>query len=94
MEESLTQLKSDHQTRGSLIIEAMQGVVIALQMMHIELYVYEISPMELVRLHLTWLLMKTQSILEEAHHQNIQPKFYNEKFPTQLYQMKHENSLK
>ena len=86
--------KSDHQTRGSLIIVVMQGVAIAMQMMHIELYVYESSPMELVGVHLTWLLMKTQSILEEAHHQNIQPKFYNGKFPTQLYQMKHENSLK
>ena len=49
---------NDH-TRGSLIIEAMQGVVIAMQRMHIELYVYESSPMELVGVHPTWLLMKT-----------------------------------
>ena len=81
MEESLTQLKSDHQTRGSLIIEAMQGVVIAMQRMHIELYVYESSPMELVGVHPTWLLMKTQSTFEEAHHWNIQPKFYSVNSP-------------
>ena len=30
------------------MIEAMQGVVIAMQRMHIELYVYESSTMELV----------------------------------------------
>ena len=35
MEESLTQLKTDHYTRRSLIIEAMQEVVIAMQWMHI-----------------------------------------------------------
>ena len=81
MEESLTQLKSDHQTRGSLIIEAMQGVVIATQRMHIELYVYENSPMELVGVHPTRLLMKTQSTFEEAHHWNIQPKFYSVNSP-------------
>ena len=81
MEESLTQLKSDHQTRGSLIIEAMQGVMIAMQQMHIELYVYESSPMELVGVHPTWLLMKTQSTFEEAHHWNIQPKFYSVSSP-------------
>ena len=51
--------ESDHSTRGSLIIEAMQGVVIATQRMHIELYVYESSPMELVGVHPTRLLMKT-----------------------------------
>ena len=50
---------SDHYTRGSLIIEAMQGVVIAMQRMHIELYVYESSPMELVGVHPTRLLTKT-----------------------------------
>ena len=50
---------SDHYTRGSLIIESMQGVVIAIQRMHIELYVYESSPMELVGVHPTWLLTKT-----------------------------------
>ena len=41
------------------MIEAMQGVVIAMQRMHIELYVDESSPMELVGVHPTWLLMKT-----------------------------------
>ena len=63
--------KSDHQTRGSLIIEAMQGVVIAMQMMHIELYVYESSLMDLVGVHLTCLLTKTQSIFEEAHQDTL-----------------------
>ena len=41
------------------MIEAMQGVVIAMQQMHKELYVYESSTMELVGVHPTWLLMKT-----------------------------------
>ena len=55
----------------------MQGVVIAMQRMHTELYVYESSQMELVGVHPTWLLMKTESTFEEAHHWNIQPKFYS-----------------
>ena len=75
---------SDHQTTGSLIIKAMQGVVIAMQWMHIALYVYEKSPMELVGVHPTWLLTKTQSTFEEVHHWNIQARFYNVRFPTQL----------
>jgi hypothetical protein len=41
------------------MIEAMQGVVSAMQRMHIELYVHEGSPMELVGVHPTWLLTKT-----------------------------------
>jgi hypothetical protein len=41
------------------MIEAMQGVVIVMQRMHIELYVYESSPMGLVGVHPTWLLTKT-----------------------------------
>jgi hypothetical protein len=63
------------------MIEAMQGVVIAMQRMHIELYVYESSPMELVGVHPTWLLTKTKSTFEETHHWNIQPKFYSVNSP-------------
>ena len=81
MEESLTQLKNDHQTRASSIIEAMQGVVIATQWMHMELYVNGSSPMELVGVHPTRLLMKTKSNFEKAHHWNIQSKFYSVNSP-------------
>ena len=41
--------------------------------------------MELVGVHPTCLLKKTQSSFEEAHHWNIQAKFYSVKVPTQLY---------
>ena len=37
--------------------------------------------MELVGVHLTCLLKKTQSSFEEAHHWNIQAKFYSIKVP-------------
>ena len=40
--------------------------------------------MELVGVQPTCLLTKTQSSFEEAHHWNIQAKFYSVKVPTQL----------
>ena len=55
-----------------------------MQRMHIEVCVYESSLMELVGVHPTCLLMKTQSSFEEAHHWNIQAKFYSVRIPTQL----------
>ena len=51
--------EGNHKTRGSLVIDTVRGVVIDMQRMHIELYVYESSPMELVRVHPTCLLMNT-----------------------------------
>src|ERR1041384_3168625 len=41
----------------------------------------ESSPMELVGVHPTCLLKKTLSSFEEAHHWNIQAKFYSVKDP-------------
>src|ERR1044072_6546081 len=41
----------------------------------------ESSPRELVGVHLTCLLKKTYSSFEEAHHWNIQAKFYSVKDP-------------
>src|SRR3954466_9362590 len=67
----------------------------------------ESSPMELVGVHPTRLLKKTYSSFEEAHHWNIQAKFYSAKGPhivicmyddlygVQRYKMKYEcGSLK
>ena len=42
------------------------------------------SPMKLVGAHPICLLKKTQSSFEEAHHWNIQAKFYSVRIPTQL----------
>ena len=63
------------------MIDMVRGVGIAMQQMHIELQVSEISPMELVGVHPSCLLMKTKSSFEEAHHWNIQAKFYSVKSP-------------
>src|SRR3954471_16169461 len=67
----------------------------------------ESSPMEVVGVHPTRLLNKTKSSFEEAHHWNIQAKFYSVKDPhivicmyddlygVQIYKMKYEcGSLK
>src|SRR3954471_6133474 len=67
----------------------------------------ESSPKELVGVHPTCLLKKTSSSFEEAHHWNIQAKFYSVKDPhiaicmyddlygVQRYKMKYEcGSLK
>ena len=51
--------EGNHKTEGSPAVDIVRGVVIAMQRMHIELYVYETSPMELVGVHPTCLLMKT-----------------------------------
>src|SRR3954463_9541671 len=62
----------------------------------------ESSPRELVGVHPTCLLKKTQSSFEEAHHWNIQANFYSVKDPhiaicmyddlygVQRYKMKYE----
>ena len=53
-----------------------------MQRMHIR--AMRSSPMELVGVHPTCLLTKTQSSFEEAHHWNIQAKFFSVRIPTQL----------
>ena len=53
-----------------------------MQRMHIR--AMRSSPMELVGVHPTCLLTKTQSSFEEAHHWNIQAKFFSVGVPTQL----------
>ena len=51
--------EGNHKTRGSLIVDTEWEVVIDMQRMHIELYVYENSPVKLVGVHPTCFLMKT-----------------------------------
>ena len=55
------------------MIDMMSGVGFAMQRMHI--WAKKSSPMELVGVHTTFSLKKTQSLFEEAHHWNIQAKF-------------------